>query len=114
MRATYLLCGVLLFATLGCEDQACVPGESQACTGPGGCMGGQRCNDEGTAFEACLCEGDMMCGGAVCTDPMACCGGTACTNTDTDPMNCGSCGNVCSGSTCVGGSCGITLMDSGT
>jgi hypothetical protein len=29
----------------------------------------------------------------------------ACTNLDSDPKNCGSCGNVCAGGTCVEGEC---------
>ena len=36
---------------------ACIAGRSLACTGPGGCAGGQACNAAGTAYEACLCEG---------------------------------------------------------
>ncbi len=33
----------------------CFPGATQACTGPGGCHGGQACNTDGTAFTACDC-----------------------------------------------------------
>jgi hypothetical protein len=34
---------------------SCTPGTTQQCVGPGGCKGGQACNDKGTAFTACDC-----------------------------------------------------------
>lgn len=37
------------------KPQVCVPGKSEACVGPGGCAGGQRCNAEGTALGDCDC-----------------------------------------------------------
>ncbi|MEZ4338521.1 MAG: hypothetical protein R3B82_18020 [Sandaracinaceae bacterium] len=53
-RALALLFGVTV--SLGCDGStACVPGESVACTGPGGCAGFQICNAEGTGFGACQC-----------------------------------------------------------
>lgn len=49
----------LMSAACGDEDdpsaKACVPGESRACTAPGGCQGGQVCNAEGNGFESCVC-----------------------------------------------------------
>ncbi|MEQ9073028.1 MAG: hypothetical protein RLP09_04175 [Sandaracinaceae bacterium] len=108
---TMLTVGFLLLAAVGCDEALCVPGESQACVGAAGCSGGQRCNDDGTAFEACLCAGDETCGADVCQGSEACCD-DSCVDTDTDAMNCGACGNVCGGP-CSGGSCGIVLMDSG-
>ena len=33
----------------------CVPGATQACTGPAGCSGGQACNADGTGYDACNC-----------------------------------------------------------
>ncbi|HTQ47711.1 MAG TPA: hypothetical protein VMI75_33370, partial [Polyangiaceae bacterium] len=36
-------------------SQPCMPGRSVACTGVGGCAGGQVCNADGTAFGACDC-----------------------------------------------------------
>jgi hypothetical protein len=33
----------------------CVPGESRACVGPGGCSGGQVCASDGASFELCDC-----------------------------------------------------------
>ncbi|MFZ5468600.1 MAG: hypothetical protein ACOZIN_04105 [Myxococcota bacterium] len=57
--STFLLCGLLLSTVLlacpGEEPKVCVPGKSEACVGPGGCSGGQRCNASGTGFEACEC-----------------------------------------------------------
>lgn len=111
MRLHLVLCAALAVFAAGCDNNVCNPGESQACVGPGGCSGGQRCNDDGSAFEACLCAGDEMCGADVCTGSEACCG-DVCVDTNTDANNCGSCGNSCPGG-CVNGSCGITLMDSG-
>jgi hypothetical protein len=35
--------------------QACVPGATQACVGPGGCSGGQVCASDGARFESCDC-----------------------------------------------------------
>jgi hypothetical protein len=35
--------------------QACVPGATQACVGPGACRGGQQCLPDGTAFGPCDC-----------------------------------------------------------
>lgn len=35
--------------------QACVPGATQACVGPGGCTGGQVCSSDGARFESCDC-----------------------------------------------------------
>ena len=39
------------------ERKNCVPGASQACVGPGGCRGGQRCLHDGSAFAECDCGG---------------------------------------------------------
>lgn len=33
----------------------CTPGASSACTGSGGCSGGQVCNTDGTSFGVCIC-----------------------------------------------------------
>jgi len=60
--------GLAVFAAPGCDasdgggERACVPGASQACTGPRDCAGYQVCNDEGSAFEPCSC-GDGGSGG---------------------------------------------------
>ena len=46
---------VFLGACSSAPMQVCVPGKSEPCTGPGGCAGGQRCNDQGTGYGACEC-----------------------------------------------------------
>lgn len=35
--------------------EACVPGLSVACVGPGGCAGGQVCDQSGSGFGSCVC-----------------------------------------------------------
>jgi hypothetical protein len=37
---------------------ACVPGQSIACAGPGGCISSQVCDAEGNAYGSCVCSGD--------------------------------------------------------
>ncbi|GMV16932.1 MAG: hypothetical protein AMXMBFR56_51560 [Polyangiaceae bacterium] len=37
--------------------QACVPGATQECVGPGGCRGGQSCVPAGSGFSPCDCGG---------------------------------------------------------
>jgi hypothetical protein len=61
--------------------------------------------------------GLFYCGGACCAATIYdnCCGG-ACVNTQTDPLNCGACGNIClagfpAGMTCCGGVCVNTQTD---
>lgn len=57
---------------------------------------GQTCTATGSGVYTCTCDGEP------CT--RFCCDGT-CTDTDSDPQNCGSCGNVCQGNTCGSGQC---------
>jgi len=42
----------------------CVPNQSIACVGSGGCSGGQACNAEGTAYLPCDCGGSIDSGGS--------------------------------------------------
>lgn len=35
--------------------KTCASGQSVACTGPGGCSGGQACKADGSGYEACVC-----------------------------------------------------------
>lgn len=35
----------------------CIPGDSHACVGPGGCFGGQVCGQDGAHYEPCDCGG---------------------------------------------------------
>jgi hypothetical protein len=58
-----------------------------------------------------VCSGGVTCQNGVCANPPACpvgstmCGGQ-CKNLQTDPLNCGACGNACSASaTCSSGAC---------
>src|SRR3954469_13496796 len=68
MRTTaglWLLGLCVLVCSLSCGGESarvCIPGQSVACTGPGGCAGGQIRNGTGSAFEVC------QCGGAPATD----------------------------------------------
>jgi uncharacterized protein YjbI with pentapeptide repeats len=41
-----------------------------------------------------------------CDKGQTCC--NVCTDTDTDPSNCGACGNICNPGTCVNGECVVT------
>src|SRR5580700_7359556 len=36
----------------------CDPGESQECSGPSDCIGGQVCNADGTEWTECACQND--------------------------------------------------------
>ena len=36
---------------------ACTAGQSVACTGPGGCSGGQVCKSDSSGFDTCICGG---------------------------------------------------------
>jgi hypothetical protein len=47
----------LALALAGCTspNQLCTPGASVACTGPGGCAGGQVCADDGQRLGTCEC-----------------------------------------------------------
>jgi hypothetical protein len=52
---------VLVFVLVSCGSdqptkQACIPGQSVACIGPGGCQGGQACAATGTSFDPCVCS----------------------------------------------------------
>lgn len=62
----FVAAALCLGACSSAPMQVCVPGKSEACTGPGGCAGGQRCNDQGTGFGACECgsTGGGMGGGS--------------------------------------------------
>jgi hypothetical protein len=44
-------------------------------------------------------------GKCVCPAPNSACSLDLCTNTQTDPRNCGGCGNSCNGGSCSGGKC---------
>ena len=57
-----LLTGLLSGACSSSEsttDGVCSPGESIACTGPGGCSGGQACKADGAGYDDCVCGSDL-------------------------------------------------------
>src|SRR3990172_8664790 len=45
---------ILLLGGCGGSSDKCTPGMSVACTGAGGCSGGQACKADGT-YDVCLC-----------------------------------------------------------
>jgi hypothetical protein len=44
--------------------QACIPGETQRCVGPGACEGGQACLPDGSGFGPCDCGSEAPDAGA--------------------------------------------------
>lgn len=58
-RRSILAFAVLAWSCGGDRTLAppCVPGQSIACVGPGGCAGGQVCNAAGSGYGACDCAG---------------------------------------------------------
>jgi hypothetical protein len=58
---------------------ACVPGQSVACVGPGGCATNQVCNAAGSGFGACVCSSSDA-GGSACVPgkALACVGPGGC------------------------------------
>src|SRR5208283_5137085 len=107
-----------------CQGGNCVPATTTCnggppCTGVDTCCGA-GCTDTQTDPNNCsgcgfLCPTGDTCVGGNCTPPASCDGGPVCTgvkqccasgcsNVNTDPANCGSCGNACApGDTCQGG-----------
>ncbi len=75
------------------------------------CSGTAQRNQCIVACRACNGNTSRLCGScgtyACCATSAACCNGT-CTSVNSDPRNCGACGNVCSASTpvCIQGTCG--------
>ena len=61
-RTAVALTGMVLAYACAAEEEkhtttACVPGESNACTGPSGCSGFQVCAADGERFDPCQCAG---------------------------------------------------------
>jgi hypothetical protein len=85
-----------------CFDHCCGATEN-CCTLPGAPVGCCPA-DQACTFEGC-CNPAQVCGNGCCLVGQLCCAGV-CKDKNTDPMNCGGCGNVCTGGkTCVGGTC---------
>src|SRR6202044_899603 len=59
---------------------ACVPGQSVACTGPGGCSTNQVCNPAGSAFGPCTCAPPADAATTTCVpgESIACAGPGGC------------------------------------
>jgi hypothetical protein len=49
-------------------SQACVPGRSVACVGPGGCAGGQVCTPAGDSYGPCVCPPAVIDAGELAAD----------------------------------------------
>jgi hypothetical protein len=49
-------------------SQACVPGRSVACVGPGGCAGGQVCTPAGDSYGPCVCPQAVLDAGDLAAD----------------------------------------------
>jgi hypothetical protein len=61
-----LTLSLLLALFVACSPstpKVCTPGQSVACTGPGGCSGGQACKADGSGYEACVCGSGGGAGG---------------------------------------------------
>lgn len=74
----------------------CVPGKQEVCPCPGGSMGVQACNAQGTAYSACECGtgGSGAGGGTGGSDPCGdgfCAGEEDCSNCDADCGLCAPC-----------------------
>lgn len=70
-RALGVLVGLALAALAACAEDAgrlCMPGESRACVGAGGCAGGQVCLASGAALGPCDCGVDVATQGDAVSD----------------------------------------------
>ena len=71
MRLAVSLLSVVVVAVAGCgseesgsKPQACAPGASVSCTGPGSCSGCQICKSDGSGYTPCDCSGSGGAGGS--------------------------------------------------
>ena len=71
MRQAVSLLSVLVVVLAGCgseesasKPQACAPGASVSCTGPGSCSGFQICKSDGSGYTPCDCSGSGGAGGS--------------------------------------------------
>jgi hypothetical protein len=65
-KAEMTWCRFVVFLICACSSQPreCIPGQSVACVGPGGCTGGQACNSAGTGYDTCQCSASGNDGGS--------------------------------------------------
>ena len=88
-------------------DQCCATGCSDVETDPKNCG---RCGNPCAVGDACIagaCVVQTTCnGGPACAPGLSCCPTVGCVNENTDPNNCGGCGNACTAvDSCIDGSC---------
>jgi hypothetical protein len=84
-----------------CNNGACAPGNTNSACGASG--GACFSCPIGCATGLTLCSGNDVCQNGGCVDSRVC------VNEQTDPNNCGACGQACtSGQTCVSGVCTAT------
>jgi hypothetical protein len=62
-------------------SRACVPGQSVACVGPGGCATNQVCDPDGSGYGLCICAQSDAAAGEACVpgESVACVGPGGCT-----------------------------------
>jgi hypothetical protein len=92
-------------------DECCTSGCADTSSDPKNCA---TCGHACPMGESCVeskCQGGPSCNGEpACTGGETCCM-DGCTNTNTDPNNCKTCGNLCgTGQTCVKGTCPSCTM----
>jgi hypothetical protein len=116
-----LVGGLLCTRDAGAPGACCFAGSSWTCTDfatdPANCGACGVACPVGHPCQAGVCSGTAeSCEGRVngyCNldagPSFVCCPGGGCTNTSTDPANCGTCGTVCDGGVCVGGTCAAHL-----
>lgn len=75
MTQIHPICLTLIVVVAACSSSKsestslfCSPGDTQICTGPNGCRGGQQCAQDGSSWSACDCGPTLATGGASTSD----------------------------------------------
>jgi hypothetical protein len=55
VAAAILAATVVIAGCSGLSGSRCIPGATQACIGPGGCLSGQSCRADGEGYDPCSC-----------------------------------------------------------